>query len=231
MKKGPPFAAVVFDCDSTLTSVEGIDELGRRAGFGRDIQALTTEAMEGRIPLEDIYAKRLEQIRPSKTAVRLLGNLYVSRMVPGAGSTIATLKRINKKVFIASGGIREAVEMLAAQLDVPGSDVYAVELKHDEHGQYLGYKRSPLTKSSGKVDICTKIAKKYGPTVLIGDGMTDLAVSKAGIEFVGFGGVIQRPMIKEKAKAYVPGPTISPLLKIILTEEEIAENAAILSKK
>ena len=233
MKKGPPFNAIAFDCDSTLSSIEGIDELARRAGLGRDMQRLTADAMEGRTKLESVYGQRLEQVRPSRTAIRLLGNLYISRMVPGAGSTIGTLKRLEKKVFVVSGGIREAVEALAERLEIPGEDVFAVSVKHDEHGQYTGYeKRSPLTKSGGKAQVLKKLVGKYGPMAMVGDGITDMEAGKVpGVTFLGFGGVVQRPAVKDKAKLYVATPTLSPLLKTLLTEEEQEEAIAIAKRK
>ena len=67
---GPPFGTLVFDVDSTLASIEGIDEL---AGDRRpEIAALTTRAMAGEIKLEDVYAKRLALLAPSRGAVEVL---------------------------------------------------------------------------------------------------------------------------------------------------------------
>ena len=61
------FASVVFDCDSTLVAVEGIDEL---SGPYRDrITALTDAAMDGSVPLEEVYGRRLEIIQPTRAQV------------------------------------------------------------------------------------------------------------------------------------------------------------------
>ena len=227
LTNGPPFDAVAFDCDSTLSSVEGIDELARRAGLGREMARLTADAMEGRVALEKIYGQRLDQIRPSRTAIRLLGELYVRRIVPGARTTIATLKGLGKKVYVVSGGIRQAVEHLAEHLGIPAEDVFAVDVHHDEHGQYEGFDtKNPLARSGGKVTVCQKIAKQDGTTVLVGDGMTDLEVMSKGIDFVAYGGAVERPTVKAEAPLYLAGPTMSPLLKHILTEDEQAEAQA-----
>ena len=53
----PPFAAVYFACDSTLSPPEGVDELLEFADpeLRRDIAALTTQAMDGTLPLAEVY--------------------------------------------------------------------------------------------------------------------------------------------------------------------------------
>ena len=47
----PPYRHVIFDCDSTLTKVEGIDILAEAAGKGDEVRRLTDAAMNGEIDL------------------------------------------------------------------------------------------------------------------------------------------------------------------------------------
>ncbi|MEY4925035.1 MAG: Phosphoserine phosphatase, partial [Verrucomicrobiota bacterium] len=49
-----PPKLVIFDCDSTLSAIEGIDELARLRGpaLFAQVEAQTTAAMEGKIPVE-----------------------------------------------------------------------------------------------------------------------------------------------------------------------------------
>ena len=63
MSKGPPFNTIFFDCDSTLTTLEGIDDLAEEIGVSHKIQELTQFAMDGHVSLEDVYQQRLEMIR------------------------------------------------------------------------------------------------------------------------------------------------------------------------
>jgi phosphoserine phosphatase len=55
-----PCNLVIFDCDSTLSTIEGIDELARLSDSENEvavrIAALTKRAMEGDIPLEAVYS-------------------------------------------------------------------------------------------------------------------------------------------------------------------------------
>ncbi|MCC5790262.1 MAG: hypothetical protein JJT75_11550, partial [Opitutales bacterium] len=62
---------IVFDCDSTLSTIEGVDELARLKGESvyRDIEAMTNSAMNGEIAVEEVFAKRLALLNPSRDDV------------------------------------------------------------------------------------------------------------------------------------------------------------------
>ena len=60
------FQRVIFDCDSTLSTIEGIDELATLKGQTDHIAELTRQAMDGLVPLEEVYAARLELLEKPK---------------------------------------------------------------------------------------------------------------------------------------------------------------------
>lgn len=205
---------VIFDCDSTLSSVEGIDELAHRAGVFSQLAPLTIAAMEGKIKLEDVYRKRLETIRPGQTDIEWLSQLYLENIVPGANSVINELQYAGKQVHIVSGGIRQAVLPLTAHLKIPESHLHAVDLHFTREGDYAGFdETSPLAKSGGKKIICAEIIGKQNSAVMIGDGITDLEAAQERVHFIGFGGVFHRSMIEEMAEDYITDPTLFPVLQ------------------
>ena len=61
------FNSIIFDVDSTLSGVEGIDWLA--AQRGPEIEAwsaaLTEKAMEGEIPIEAVYGERMRIVKPT----------------------------------------------------------------------------------------------------------------------------------------------------------------------
>ena len=63
---------MVFDCDSTLTKVEGIDELAQRTGRAEEVRRLTDAAMSGYAELEDVFGLRVEAADPTRGAVHEL---------------------------------------------------------------------------------------------------------------------------------------------------------------
>ena len=82
------FDAVCFDCDSTLSRIEGIDELAARSGLGSEVSHLTEAAMNGLISIDTVYAQRLAMVSPDRAAVAWLGERYVQELVPGARETV-----------------------------------------------------------------------------------------------------------------------------------------------
>jgi phosphoserine phosphatase len=211
------FDVVCFDFDSTLTRLEGIDELARRAGVEDAIAPLTTAAMDGSIPLDAVYGKRLEIVRPDREAIAWLAVRYRDAMMPGCRETIAALKEAGAGVHIVSGGIRGAILPFAADVGVPDNAVHAVEISFKADGSFAGYDRtSPLATPGGKAAVCRKLATNGRSVALVGDGVTDLAARDAGAFVVGFGGVAERDAVRERADAFVQGPNISDTLAILL---------------
>ena len=75
-------ADIVFlDCDSTLSAVEGIDELASRNGS--DVATLTTDAMAGRVTMESVYRRRLELIDPGTDDLIWLADRYAGSVAGG----------------------------------------------------------------------------------------------------------------------------------------------------
>lgn len=222
---GPPYAAILFDCDSTLSAIEGIDELARQAGLYEQLAPLTAAAMEGTLTLEAVYRKRLDAIRPTQAAVEALGECYIRHAVPGADEVIAALQAKGKRVHIVSGGLRQALLPLAARLGVAAECVHAVDVFFDAAGNYRDFDdASPLARSGGKTVICCRVRQEEGPVVLVGDGMTDFEVTEAGVDFIGFGGVVRRESVHSRAARYIDAATLLPLLDCVLTREEFGHS-------
>ena len=143
------YDGVAFDCDATLSALEGIDQLAALAGVAAQVSALTHRAMNGEVPLEAVYGERLALIRPRQRDLANIAQQYLDRTTPGARETIAALHARGVKVAIVSGGILEAILPLAAALGIAPADTFAVRLQFDENGDYTDFEPSPLTTASG----------------------------------------------------------------------------------
>ncbi len=212
------FRSVVFDCDSTLSRIEGIDELaGPRLG---EIRALTDAAMEGRIPLEEVYGRRLELIAPARAQVDALGRAYAETLVDDARETVAALLWLDKAVRIVSGGLRPPVEALALDLGLSRADVAAVGIDFHPDGRYRGYDRaSPLARSGGKPRVVAGWNLPR-PALLVGDGATDLEARPAVDGFAAFMGVAFRPPVAAGADVVLRAPSLAPVLALAADEAE-----------
>jgi phosphoserine phosphatase len=225
ISRRPHLDAVCFDCDSTLTGIEGIDELADRASCGPQIAALTEAAMSGLVPLEEVYAKRLDLVRPDRSALAWLAERYADEMVSGAAETIATLKRHGKAVYVITGGLLQAVAKFARSLGFSPEQVHAVKVYFDGVGAYQGFDTSsPLCRSDGKATICRELVAKHGKIAMVGDGLTDLAARASGAYVVGYGGVAYREAMRQGADFYVVTPSLTGTLPALLIEEELARS-------
>ena len=191
-----------FDVDSTLVTIEGIDVL---ADGNAEIARLTDAAMNGEIPLDQVYAKRLEMIRPTREQVEHLAATYVRSLVDDAQTTIAALREGGVVVHLVTAGIEQAILPLADALNIPRRNVHAVALKFDANGNYEDFdRRSFLTRPGGKELVVRDVrARSHGKAAFIGDGVSDLEAKPAVDLFIGFGGVVVRPRVKENADLYV----------------------------
>ena len=204
---------VCFDCDSTLSKIEGIDELGRQSGLYDQLVALTNAAMNGELALEDVYGKRLDLIKPDKSQMDVLADLYITEIVEGVEEVFSTLIAQGKQVHIISGGIRQAILPLAEKLGLSADHVHAVDVLFNDDGSYKGFnQQSPLAKTGGKSVVCSQINAESVSMVMIGDGKTDLEAKQAGAKVIGFGGVMQRDIVVEQADVFVEDVSLMAVL-------------------
>ncbi|MCK5943188.1 MAG: haloacid dehalogenase [Planctomycetes bacterium] len=221
----PPFHSVYFDCDSTLSSIEGVDELLQFADpeLRRDIAELTTQAMDGTLPLAEVYETRLRKLAPRRSQLDEVGAHYVANVVPDGAATIAALRFVGKHVGIVAGGLLLPVQHLARHLGVPLEHVHAVPLLFDERGDYVDFDHdSPLWQNGGKVPVVLGAPAEHHPMAFVGDGITDLETRPHVARFIGFGGVVARPNVRAGAEHFVDGPSLAAVLPLVLTDDELA---------
>ena len=148
----PKYRLVFFDVDSTLVTIEGIDVL---AAGNPEVARLTAAAMNGEIPLDQVFQRRLEIVRPTRADVDALGRQYIECLVDGAAETITALRDAGAAIHFVTAGIEQAVLPLAAHLGVNSRHVHAVRLRFGPAGEYEDFdRRSPLTRPTSRSVTC-----------------------------------------------------------------------------
>jgi phosphoserine phosphatase len=232
----PAANIVIFDCDSTLSTIEGIDELARMTGHEYDVAILTKRAMEGDVPLETVYGHRLVTVNPTQEQVRAIAKRYRETVVPDAQAVIQALQTLGSEVFIVSGGLIEPVRDFGVWLGVQRENIFAVNMEYDQlagrwwrywdlpggdnpRANYLAVEPNPLTGTQGKNRVISRIrAMHLGRVLMIGDGLSDLEVSEEVDLFVGFGGAVFRERIAADAPIYIHSLSLTPLLPLALSQ-------------
>lgn len=210
------FDVICFDCDSTLSKIEGIDELGKRAGLGDALVKLTNSAMDGSVPLAAVYGQRLALIKPDRASIDWLAKRYIDEMVDGVATLFDALHTQGKQVHIISGGLKLAILPLAQQLGVAEQCVHAVDLYFNDDGSYADYQQdSPLARNGGKAEVCQQLNVPANQLMMVGDGKTDLEAKQAGAFFIGFGGVVDREVVRENADVFISGSSLLPILAYV----------------
>jgi phosphoserine phosphatase len=234
-----PFEIVIFDCDSTLSTVEGIDELARWVGKEAEVAELTNRAMNGELPLEAVYSRRLELLRPTREHLQRLAQLYRDTVIPDAAAVIHALRQLGREVFIVSGGLAEGVREFGLWLGLPEAHIHAVEVEYNQlagrwwetwkhpggrnlHERYLTHDGGPLTVGKGKAEIIRRLRRQQrGRALLVGDGTSDLEAGEAVDLFVGFGGVVSRERVRAAAPVFIHAPELAPVLPLTLGRAEV----------
>lgn len=199
------FKSVVLDVDSTISALEGIDWLAERRDddVAATVVALTHAAMEARVPLDEVYERRLHIIRPTRDEIAQLGDLYLATALPGVRDAVSAWLHAGVRVVLVSGGLRDAILPLAAWLGIPFQDVHAVDVDYDDDGVVLGvHADAPLARRGGKPRLVPTLALPR-PLLAVGDGATDAELVPVVDRFLAFTGVARRESVVAKAAGEV----------------------------
>lgn len=198
--------AVCFDVDSTVCQGEAIDELAKFCGVGKDVQMLTEMAMNEKTDFREILWRRLNLIKPSQSDLKQFIQEFPPKLTPGIKEVVQQLKRRGVAVYLVSGGFYCVIKNVGNILNISKDHIFCNKLHFDFEGNYVGFdENQPTSLSGGKRKVMALLNKEFGykNLVIIGDGSTDAEACPPAKAFIGFGGNVERPRIKEISKWYI----------------------------
>lgn len=217
-----PFSHIVFDCDGTLTSIEGIDRLAEFNHCDKVVKELTAYAMGSCGLTPEIYRKRLNLIKPTKNQVKQLATDYFTHQVKGVKTLFDILIKLQKKIYIFSAGVYEAVCQFGTKLMIATDCIYAVSIYFNEKGEYVDFDHhSPLIYNNGKCQLIKHLFSEHDSIAFIGDGLNDFAAKEVVERFIGFGGVFYRKNLANQCDYYLTSYSLEEVLPLLLTKEEL----------
>jgi phosphoserine phosphatase len=210
---------VVLDVDSTLVQGEVIEMLAEHAGCAAEVAAVTEAAMRGELDFADALRSRVALLE-GVDASALDAVRRDVQLAPGARTFVRTLKRLDYKLAIVSGGFTQVTDMLVAEL---GIDYAAANTLEVVDGKLTGRVVAPVLDRAGKARALEQFAREAGvpvtQTVAIGDGANDLdmlALAGLGIAFNA------KPLVREAADASLSVPYLDAILFLLgISREEI----------
>jgi phosphoserine phosphatase len=204
MPEGRRFAdlkLLALDMDSTLITIECIDELGDLAGKKAEIAAITEQAMRGEIEYRESLRRRVAALAGlSETSLR---TVYEERLklTPGADALVAACKKHGVKLLLVSGGFTFFTERLKARLGIDHTISNVLEVKGGKlTGALLGDIVDADAKAAKFREVSSKLTAKKDESLAIGDGANDLKMmSEAGIS-VAFRA---KPLVRAQASCAI----------------------------
>ena len=210
---------VVMDVDSTLIQGEVIEMIAERAGCADQVAEVTAAAMRGELDFAEALRQRVALL--AGLDVAMLEQVRTGiKLAPGARTLIRTLKRLDHRVGIVSGGFTQITDALAADL---GLDYTAANTLEVRDGRLTGGLVGPLVDRAGKARALERFAADAGvalsQTVAIGDGANDLdmlALAGLGVAFNA------KPIVRQAADTSVSHPYLDSVLFLLgISREEI----------
>ena len=191
------FGLLAMDMDSTLITIECIDEIADFAGRKAEVAAVTESAMRGEIDWPESLRRRVKALAGLEESA--LGRVYEERLRfnQGAEKLLAAAKRNGVKTLLVSGGFTYFTDRVRARLgfDYAYSNTLVVE-----GSRLAGTVTGPPVDAHGKAAHVARIGKELGlareRVMAIGDGANDLLMmAEAGTSIAYHA----KPVVKERA--------------------------------
>ena len=182
-KKLSDFKLLVMDMDSTLITIECIDEIADIHGLKNEVAAITEAAMRGELDFRESLTQRVALLKGLEASA--LQQVFDERLLLslGANELLAGAQAAGLKTVLVSGGFTFFTDRLRQQLTFDLARANELEIKDDKlTGRVIG----PIIDASEKRHTVEMQAQALGvPTsaaIVMGDGANDLEMmSVAGL--------------------------------------------------
>jgi len=188
---------VVMDMDSTLISIECIDEIADMMGIKPQVAEITESAMRGEIQFEESLRRRVGLLKglDASSLQRVIDERL--RLNPGAEALIAACKQHNIKTMLVSGGFEFFADFLKNLLNLDYAHSNSLEIINGKlTGQVLGKVVDAQAKADFLNETRNQLKLNKSQVIAIGDGANDLkmmAEAAAGIAYHA------KPVVQQQA--------------------------------
>lgn len=201
---------IVADMDSTMITVECIDELADYAGIKAEVAAVTEAAMRGELDFEGALDARVALL--AGLDERVIAQCLAERVhiMPGARALIGTMRANGAEAVLVSGGFTRFAEPVAATIGFSRAIANVLLI---EDGKLTGTVAKPIVGSATKEEtlLAAIAAGGIDPalSLAVGDGANDLAmIRRAGLGVAYHA----KPIVAAAAAARIDHGDLSALL-------------------
>lgn len=212
------FKLAAFDMDSTLISIECIDEIAALAGKGAEVAAITEAAMRGEITdFRDSLQRRLAILAGVPASVLDCVLAERLRFNPGARELCAALKAAGLTLVLVSGGFTYFTRFVAAELGMDFVRSNELEIDHGAlTGRVVMQDWGDICDGEQKrlmlLACCDKIGCRPDQAIAVGDGANDLPMMGAAGLSVAYHA---KPKVREQARIAINEGGLERLLELL----------------
>ena len=172
----------VADMDSTMITVECIDELADYAGVKPQVAEITERAMRGELDFAQSLVARVKLLKGLDAAVLRRCHDERVRIMAGAKTLVRTLKAHGCRTVLVSGGFTAFADRVAAEI---GFDAVRANVLNVVDGRLNGTVADPILGAEAKRHALEEEGRELDPaaTIAVGDGANDIPMLRAA----GFG--------------------------------------------
>ena len=172
------YRVLAMDMDSTLITIECIDELADLAGKKTEVAAITEAAMRGEIAdFAESLTRRVALLAGTPTA--LLERVYAERLKfsPGAEALLSAARNAGLATLLVSGGFTFFTDRLRGRLSFDQARANVLEIDGDRlTGRVVGDIVDAAGKARAVDDLLADRGASKAQAIVIGDGANDLAM-------------------------------------------------------
>lgn len=182
------FGLVAMDMDSTLITIECIDEIADFCGLKAEVAAITEASMRGEIKdFNESLTRRVALLKGLDASA--LERVYDERLQlsPGAEAMLAGAKAAGLRTLLVSGGFTFFTEKLKARLNLDFTNANTLEIVDGKlTGNVLGEIVNAEVKARTLRETCAKLGIAPTQAIVMGDGSNDLKMMAEGGLSVAF---------------------------------------------
>ena len=202
-------ALLIADMDSTMITVECIDELADYAGIKPQIADITERAMRGELDFAGALRERVALLKGLPDSAIDQCRAERVRVMPGAKALVRTMKARGARTLLVSGGFTRFTGPVAAEI---GFDAHVANVLEIADGALLGTVETPIVDAARKraeLDAAIAQGVERALTLAVGDGANDIPM----IQGAGLGVAYHaKPKTREAAAAEIVHGDLSVLL-------------------
>ncbi|AMP15256.1 phosphoserine phosphatase SerB [Collimonas pratensis] len=207
------FKLLAMDMDSTLITIECIDEIADMQGLKPQVAAITEAAMRGELEFDESLTRRVALLKGLEASA--LQRVYDERLQlsPGAQSMLAAVKAAGIKTLLVSGGFTFFTDRMKDTLGLDYAHSNVLEIVDGKlTGKVVGAIVNAEEKKNTVERVCAELNIAASQAIVMGDGANDLSMMGVAGLSVAFRA---KPVVREKASVALNFVGLDGILPIL----------------